>query len=182
MADSGPNRKRKSAKTGDKPRGPAPVTGKVVSSDDKFYLDWGRESLRNNLRLLNDVLRQLVTLTSTLLGGTVVFLDEKIINPSYKIYIIMAFFIALIIAFIGMLPHTSKVNLSSPSAIKEHKIKSTRIKRYLVLGAGTLVFVGFFLTGVGMLAKADAAGHVFGCRKTQQPSAAQQNDHADAQR
>jgi len=45
-----------------------PQAGQAPSEDDTFYLTWGKETLKNNINLSNDILKQIITLSSALLG------------------------------------------------------------------------------------------------------------------
>ncbi len=58
--------------------------GSRPSEEEEFYVAWGRETLKSNLVFANEVLRQLVTLSATLLGGSIAFLDASLIDVLFK--------------------------------------------------------------------------------------------------
>jgi len=127
--------------------------GTSPTEEDKFFILWGRESLKNNLVLANEVLRQLVTLNSALLGGSIAFLDEKVIAPSFKVWVIVAFSLSLIVSFLGMMPYEGSVDLRIPEQIKQHKEKALKSKRRYLWAAGLLLGFGFAFALAGMISR-----------------------------
>ncbi|MFD2273724.1 hypothetical protein ACFS07_29065 [Undibacterium arcticum] len=51
-----------------------------------FYFEWARESIKSSIALANDILKQLVTLNTALLGGASVLLNEELIDPAGKFF------------------------------------------------------------------------------------------------
>lgn len=127
--------------------------GTPPTGDDKFFTLWGRESLKNNLVLANEALRQLVTLNSALLGGSIAFLDEKVITPYFKVWVIVAFFFSLIVSFLGMMPYEGSVDLRIPEQIKQHKEKALKSKRWYLWTAGLFLGLGFAFALLGMISR-----------------------------
>jgi hypothetical protein len=121
------------------------------SSDDMFYFRWGRETLKGNLTLANEVLRQLVTLNSALLGGSIAFLDEAVVDASFKPWIVGAFTISLILSFVGMMPYEALVDLRVPEEVRRHKELAFKSKRRYLWSAGVCLAAGFGLAIAGML-------------------------------
>ena len=71
-----------------------PNAGQKPSSDDDFYLDWGKESLKNNIKLANDILKQLITLSTALLGVSIIY--EKIVeDENLRVVVLILFFLSL---------------------------------------------------------------------------------------
>lgn len=127
------------------------LEGSPPNEDDIFYISWGRESLKNNLVFANEVLRQLVTLNSALLGGSIAFLDETIIAVSFKVWVIVAFFLSLIMSFVGMMPYEGSVDLRIPKQIKQHKEDALKSKRCYLWIAGILLGIGFGIALAGII-------------------------------
>ncbi|MCC8198825.1 MAG: hypothetical protein LIP06_09710 [Tannerellaceae bacterium] len=128
--------------------------GRPPTEEEFFYTTWGKETLKNNINLCNDILKQLITLSTTLLGVTIIF-DTIITVYFLKLLVMVLFFASLIIAFLGILPYERKVILDAPQDIKTHKEKTLKHKRTylwssafcLVSGIGTIIgelIVGFF--------------------------------------
>lgn len=49
--------------------------GRPPTEEEIFYSTWGRETVKNNINLCNDILKQLITISSALLGVMTIF-DE----------------------------------------------------------------------------------------------------------
>jgi hypothetical protein len=128
------------------------IEGTEPTEEEKFYMLWGLESLKNNISILNKILRQLVTLDTALLGGSIAFLNDDIINYSFKIWVVFLFFLSLIIAFIGNLPYESRVDLRKPQRIKEHKEKTFKHKRRYLWGSAIVLALGLGIAFAGMVA------------------------------
>jgi hypothetical protein len=126
--------------------------GQAPTEEDKFYIQWGRETIKNNLNFANEVLRQLITLNSALLGGSIVFLDEKLVKPPFRGLVISAFTLSLIFSFIGMMPYEATIDIRSPQDIKDHKQKALKHKRIYLWIAGFLILAGFLIAFAGVMA------------------------------
>jgi magnesium-transporting ATPase (P-type) len=129
---------------------PIKVTG--PSEDEEFYISWGRETLKNNITLVNEVLRQLVSLNIALLGGSIVFLNDNLIDWAFKVAIILMFFSSLIFSFVGIMPRGGRVDLRVAEEIRRHKSRILKWKLYFVGTAGLLLGTGFILALIGLLA------------------------------
>lgn len=127
------------------------MAGSPPSEDEEFYVLWGRETLKNNLAFTNDVLRQLVTLNTALLGGSIAFLDEKLISSTFKGGIVVLFFLSLITSFVGMMPYQHSVDLRLAEEIRQHKENAFRWKRYCLWVAGILLASGFIIALIGIV-------------------------------
>src|SRR4051812_41938515 len=88
--------------------GEVQVGGKPTG-DDLFYIDFGGELVKRALPFVNEVLRQMVTLSSALAGGSAAFLGETMIGPGYKSAAVFCFVAALAFAFAGVLPYRDEI-------------------------------------------------------------------------
>ena len=128
------------------------IVGEPLDEEDIFYLEWGQESVRSNLQHARDTLKQLLTLNAGLMGGGVVFLEEARIGRAQG-FVLSAFFIALVLAFVGVLPYEGKVNLDSPTSIRDHKRRALAHKRAFIWASGLIMLIGFATAGAAL------AGH-----------------------
>lgn len=126
--------------------------GKKPTEDDVFYTNWGQETMKNNITLCNDVLKQLITINSALLGISIIY-EYVIANKVLKVFVLLLFFISLVIAIIGILPYENKVELDVPNEIKKHKIKALKHKRCYLWVSAIAILVGFALILVELLFK-----------------------------
>lgn len=116
--------------------------GRPPNQKEIFYLQWGLETLKNNIKLSNDILKQLLTLSSAMLGVSIIF-ETIIVTEWIKILVLLSFLLSLIVAFIGILPYERKVNLDSPNDIQKHKISALKHKRCYLWISASFLTIGF---------------------------------------
>ena len=128
------------------------MSGTPPTEEDKFYLAWGRESLKRNIEIANQVLQQLVTLNTALLGGSVFFLSAEFSVEFARWIVVALLLLALAVAFIGVLPYEGKIDLRIPKDIKAHKEKALRHKRFFVTVSALFTggAFGFAIAGVAI--------------------------------
>jgi hypothetical protein len=126
-----------------------PIKGQKPTEDDLFYLDWGRESIKNNLKNTNDILKQLITISTAVLGLTIVF-ENIIKHDSLRIVVLFLFFLSLIISFLGILPYGKKIQINSAEEIKEFKSKALKTKRLYIWFSGGMILSGFAVIIISM--------------------------------
>jgi hypothetical protein len=130
-----------------------PQIGEDLTEDDLFWRRWAIDSRKANLQLANDVLRQMVTLSATILGAGVVFLTKDVIPERFIVPVLLAFLFSLGFSFWGILPYFGMPDITSPDEIKKHKLAALKHKLDC-MRAGALFFVGALLGAVlGVLAK-----------------------------
>ncbi len=115
-----------------------PIKATAPSEDDEFYISWGRETLKNNINFLNEVLRQLVSLNVALLGGSIIFLDNRFVDDTFKVIVILAFLFSLMFSFAGIMPYGRSVDLRVAEDIRKHKRFVFILKLYFTQTAGIL--------------------------------------------
>ena len=125
----------------------------LPSEDNEFYVTWGRELLKNNLSFANEVLRQLVTLNTALLGGGIAFLNDTMIHPGFKQVIIVLFFLSLAVSFVGIMPYQGAIDARIPAEVKRYKEGAFRWKQRYLWTAGGLLVTGFLVSLVGLVAR-----------------------------
>ncbi|MDP9190671.1 MAG: hypothetical protein M3P06_03100 [Acidobacteriota bacterium] len=105
------------------------------------------------LAFLNDVLRQFVTLDATLLAGSLFLSTGAPFTPGAAKVITVLLFLALLTAFIGIVPYEGRYAPDDPAAIRAFEAKVVRAKRVCIWVAAiatTLAFavaLGSFLAG-----------------------------------
>lgn len=128
-----------------------PIEVTAPSEEEEFYITWGRETLKNNLTFANEVLRQLVTINASLLGGSIILLSSNLIDSIFKAFAILFFFVALIFSFIGMMPYEGSVDLRKPDEIRDHKTSALNRKRFFLWSSGILTALGFLFALIGII-------------------------------
>jgi hypothetical protein len=132
---------------------PPAIEGEPPTEEEEFYVQWGFETIKNNLKFLNEVLRQLVTLSATLLGGSIAFLDTSMIDARYKNAAVAFFFLSLLSSFLGILPYRGEINPLNPNSVKRHKEAAYKSKRFYLLLTELLLALGFLITVIGMVVR-----------------------------
>jgi len=126
--------------------------GQPPTEEDLFYISWGYETVKNNIALCNDILKQIITLSSALLGVSIIY-DHIVSNETLKIFVLLSFFISLIIALIGLLPYENNVSLDTPEEIKTHKRTALTHKRRYLWSSAMFIVIGFALIIAELLFK-----------------------------
>ncbi|OAB78402.1 hypothetical protein [Cochleicola gelatinilyticus] len=128
------------------------LAGRLVSEEDKFHLEWARESIKENIKLANDILRQLITLCTASLGISLIF-ENILSNEIFKIITILFFFLALVIALLGILPYEKTIDTSSPSEVKTFHNNALKHKLKYVWTSGVALVIGFAIIIAELIVK-----------------------------
>lgn len=116
------------------------VKGQSPTSEERFYLEWGKQSLKENIKICNEILSKLITITIALSGGSIV--QTLVDNPIQKTIITSIFVIALCLSILGYLPKKKYVDIDSPLEIKKYKRKLMKSKYIYVILSSTLIVLG----------------------------------------
>ncbi|MBV6505229.1 MAG: hypothetical protein ILNGONEN_00787 [Syntrophorhabdaceae bacterium] len=127
--------------------------GGAPTPEDDFYYQWGQETLKQNFILSNSILSSIVTLSSVMLGGSILLANDAIFPESFKLIIALLFLLALIVSFFGIMPEESEVNLNVPQEIKEHKEKTLKAKRRYIWISGMCMIAAFIIAFTGIFIK-----------------------------
>lgn len=127
------------------------IKGAPPSAEELFYLQWARETQKRNSDLANQVLRQLVTLYASLLGGSIVFLKKEFLRSPYWETVMILFFLGLVLAFVGSMPYEGRVDVRQPQEIKRHKQSALAWKRFFLWSAGLSGALGFAMAMMGVV-------------------------------
>src|ERR1700754_4865620 len=132
-------------------RAQAPLVGKAPTAEELYLLQWGQDALKDNLKIINDILRQQVTLVATLVTAVTALRAAKVLPATLSAVVITALIVALVAALVGALPFQSKVNLNDPAAIRKHKERAYGFKRIAFGVSAILLLVALGAAGVGVL-------------------------------
>ena len=131
------------------------LDGTPPSKEDLFFVEWGRETLKESISTLNDAFKLFITLDTLLLSAYLGFY-EKVLGNSYflswqAILPALLIIVSLVFGIIGIYPFAKSVNLAAPQEIRQYKESRLAFKsRCLVFASGALVlgFVAFLLARV----------------------------------
>lgn len=127
------------------------IQGQMASAEDEFFIGVGEDIFKKTIPFLNDVLRQLLTASIALSGGTLMFLTDPACNKGLKLAAACAFFLAIICAFVGVLPYRDSFRPDAPNEIKLHVRAVTWWKYGWICGAVVFKAFGLVLAFVGVL-------------------------------
>jgi len=120
---------------------PVKAISRIPTDEELFYQDWGRETLKANIGIATEVLKQLITINVALLGGGAAFLEGSDVGSLSRALILFSFFVGLIVSLLGVMPTESKVDIRIPKEVKRHKSKALNRKRlFLGVSAGFTIF------------------------------------------
>ncbi|HEY0072564.1 MAG TPA: hypothetical protein VGB77_00560 [Abditibacteriaceae bacterium] len=129
---------------------PVLLEAQETTAEHSFYVAWGRETIKNNISLANDVLRQFLSLNTTLLGGSLVFLDPKLISSAFRWFALTMFFLSFIVCLFGIVPFEGQADIRIPEDIRKHKEKALLWKRRCFWAASILIVAGLAVIAVGI--------------------------------
>ena len=116
-----------------------------------FYVSLGEEHLKRNVPLLNEFLKQLVTLSTALIGGGMFFLkDTPLMSPAVKKLIMACFLVSLFVSLIGAIPYSARMNIHDPWGIKRAVERAIWWKRILAIASSGCLLLGLVIVYVAV--------------------------------
>lgn len=128
------------------------------TGEDLFYVEWGKETLKENIAILNSMFRLFITLDTTLLSAYLGFY-EKVFGSTFSLswqamLPAVAVIVSLTASIVGIYPFGQAVNLAAPQAIREYKEKRARFKSSCLAVAAVALVLGLVALLVARLAPA----------------------------
>ena len=106
------------------------AVGEKPTQEELFYIDWGYETLKNNLSTLNEIFKVLIVLNTSLVSAYLLLYDRITSqNACVKNLALVFIFFSLISSLIGIYPYGRKVNIDDPGAVKEFKLNKLSVKK-----------------------------------------------------
>lgn len=130
-----------------------PPMGADPTDEEKFYLDWGRETLKGNITRINDLQKSLVTLSVSFLGGSIVFYSDAATTPIFKVLVTAVLLAGAIVAFLGSVPVQYKLDLDDPGQIRQVKARTLETKKRWYIASAIFLVAGLGLAALGLAAK-----------------------------
>jgi hypothetical protein len=122
------------------------IKSRKQTEREKFFLNLGPELIKNQIPLASELLKQQITICIALLTVSLIFdkiFDEK---SSIKLFVMLAFFIGLLAAFIGLMPFDRQdVCMESPEDIEWFHRDALRFKKICFCISGCMIIIGLFL-------------------------------------
>lgn len=118
---------------------------------DAFYCDIGNQLIRNRIPFMNEVLRQLLTLSVAMLGGSTFFLGPAVCHPGLRIAAMSMFLLSLLCALFGVLPFRATIRLHVVHEIRETIESIILSKDRFVWASSIFLVLGFAASVFGVL-------------------------------
>jgi hypothetical protein len=99
---------------------PPPILGRKPTEEADFYLQWGRENATEFFKTANTTLGQLLTLSTALLGGSIAFWPNIPIAIPYRILVVVALLVTVLICVFSVMPVEGIMDPKNPDDIKRH--------------------------------------------------------------
>ena len=129
------------------------VEGELASNVEVLYHQIGEDLAKKQLPFTNDLLRQLLTMSVSLAGGGLYFLDDKMCDKGFKLVAVGMFFVGVIFALLGVLPYRDRFCISAPHQVKDFVDRAITWKDGMIWGASIFLFFGLIVAFVGVLVK-----------------------------
>lgn len=126
--------------------------GRKPTPRDEFFQQWGLELVKNQFNTANELLKQQIGLSTTLLGVSLIFDGLLTDQPKLKLLVITAFLLSLIFAFIGLMPFERRsVWLDSPTEIERFQKDALAHKKLFYMLSGVGLMMGFIVVLFNLL-------------------------------
>lgn len=86
------------------PSAPIRVQSRLASARDQFLLQWGRESLKQSVPAINDVLAKLLPLLAALFGGALVVIEKSVVTSNCGVVVLVLLLLSLCAVLAGLYP------------------------------------------------------------------------------
>jgi hypothetical protein len=126
-----------------------PSAGEEPTLDDMEAVEWAREVGRKELQLLQDGLRQLVTLTTALLGGSAALLGQAALPRWCKTLGAVCLLLALASSLVGSLPYRTRFDPRNPDGVRAARLRGVRYKTWLLWTSATALFLALVWFVIG---------------------------------
>lgn len=121
------------------------IASEFPTDEDLFFLEWGRETFKENVTIINETLKLFITLNSGLISVFIGFHKQIFSNPSPWDIITPAglLIVSLIAAIVGVYPISQMVNLLSPDEIRDYKLRRSSFKRKALSVSAACLILSF---------------------------------------
>jgi ABC-type polysaccharide/polyol phosphate export permease len=124
-----------------------------ASEDEALLADWGRELFKSSLTLANDVLKQVVTITSLLLTVALGFLDKTGAGKAWQVLVFLLLLAPLIVSFLGLAPSDAEIDIRDPEKLRNFRNQILRKKRRALHWITCFLVAAFVCAMLGVLTR-----------------------------
>jgi hypothetical protein len=124
-----------------------------ASEEEAFYVGLGAHIVKETLPTLNQILRQLVTLSAALLAGAIAVSDKQIVGRGFILIAVVSLLMSLVAALGGMLPFHAEMPRDEPYTIRDIVMNAQRWKTRTVCVSGFLLALAMMVLLIGVIAQ-----------------------------
>lgn len=124
-----------------------------ASPENRELFLLGRKMIEGSIEAVQDMLKQLLTLATALLGGSIAFTSDQLMPFPFKAVIVASFLLTVGISIWGMMPYGADLCPNLPQTVREARDKSLDWKMKRLQWAGFFLVAGFFVAFVGLLVR-----------------------------
>lgn len=121
---------------------------------DVFYLEWGRETLKQVIPRLTDSLQRVITLATALLGGSMFFASSDVVPSHFRAAAMILFLASLSMALYGILPYSAPVGLNDPRSVQDFKATVAEFRQRWLWHSVAALWLGLTAGVLGAVIKA----------------------------
>ncbi|MFS2151419.1 hypothetical protein [Rhizobium sp. Rhizsp42] len=131
---------------------------RLSPEDPTYYEQWAKAEAQNYNKNINTALGQLLTLSTSLFGGTIAFWDRMPFDTPFRYATIASLLCTVIVCLLSAMPIAGDVDFKKAGEIREYMEEVSARKRRRLLIAKCSLIASLVLAAGGTL----AAG-IYGC-------------------
>jgi hypothetical protein len=121
---------------------------------DEFYVRWAFESIRDNIKTANDSLQRVGGFAMALLGGGLLGLAAKYVQPNWALASCALFILTALAALTGSIPEVRSIRPLVPNDTKRHKERLLTWKVRFLGFAIAMLLLGLITVTIGVVVQA----------------------------
>ena len=137
-------------------QGSIPLTAVEASAENREAFLLGKKMIESGVESVQDTLRQLLTLATALLGGSIALTSDQLMPQLCKVATVACFLITLGISFWGMIPYAARISPNLPETVREARSKALEWKLSRLRWAGYSLIAGFVIAFAGLIVRSYA--------------------------
>ena len=128
-----------------------PAACRPATAEEVELVEWASQARRNSLGTVSDALRQLVVLTTAVLGGSAALLNQVPVPAGFKAVAVVLLLGALGLALLGNMPLTARLHVNCPEDIRDESERGLLVKSRFLRAASAALFAAFAVLVLGLL-------------------------------
>ena len=131
--------------------------GQDLDEEEEFFLDWGRETLKNSITRVDEMLARQLSIAVALAGGGLVALDKSVLPAALSPVVVSLLLFSALFAYSGVEPRRLPLNMDDAEQIRRHKEQTLLRKSNRLRWASVCLGLALVIGIVGISIRA------FGC-------------------